>query len=79
MHHVTLFFPLSVVIDPAEQIWQLTKTLQRVQGENAGLKSDNDSLTEEVKTLQDRVAQLEKQLSDKSKQVRTVELECMCM
>ena len=59
-------------VDSSEQIWQLTKSLERAQSENGYLKSENERLSGEVKTLQDRVAQLEKELADRDKKVRTL-------
>ena len=70
--HVTLVLIslfCVVFLDPSEQIWQLTRSLQQAQGENGSLRSDNERLTDEVKSLQDRVAQLEKQLAEKDKKV----------
>ena len=74
MWHVLLSLPCVVLccvaVDPAEQIWQLTKSLQRAQAENSQLQSDNEYLTNEVKSLSDRVSELEKLLSQKNKEVR---------
>ena len=71
-----LFYPVPFLhvlhVDASEQIWQLTKSLERAQSENGYLKSENERLSGQVKTLQDRVAQLVKELADRDKKVRTL-------
>ena len=69
--YITLFVSF-LHIDPSEEIWQLTKSLERAQAENGYLKSENEQLTGEVKTLQDKVAKLEKELADRTKKVRSL-------
>ena len=65
--HVHVDFLL--LADPSQQIRELTESLERAQAENGSLKSDNEFLMQEVKSLKERVDQLEKQLAEKNKEV----------
>ena len=63
-------------LDPSEQIWQLTRSLEQAQAENGHLKSENEQLSGQVKALQDKVEELEKELAGREKKVRSLVIGC---
>ena len=55
--------------DYNEQIWQLTKSLERESSEKAHLSSENDQLSSEIEELKQKVAMLEGKLQEKDEEV----------